>query len=182
MERRADRYGGREMRHSRSEDLLGAISRSPSPCVDLPTTASEDDLIAASALRDSGIYDEAVSSAGIAGPSRRRLSSSSRTVGVPVDPEDSIRDIVTENDLYRSVWINSLQSYYESSRYHHISIFFPKIYIQYLIVSMIYTKFLSRLEPLYNNGFPALEGEKNEEFLILKVKRLYEFFEIANYD
>ncbi|XP_011635431.1 uncharacterized protein LOC105426063 isoform X2 [Pogonomyrmex barbatus] len=100
MERRTDRYGAREMRHSRSEDLLGAISRSPSPCVDLPTTASEDDLIAASALRDSGIYDEAV---GSAGPSRRILSSSSRTVGVPVDPEDSIRDIVTENDLYRYV-------------------------------------------------------------------------------
>ncbi|KAL0112961.1 hypothetical protein PUN28_012305 [Cardiocondyla obscurior] len=88
------------MRHSRSEDLLGAISRSPSPCVDLPTTASEDDLIAASALRDSGIYDEAI---GIAGPSRRILSSSSRAVGIPVDPEDSIRDIVTENDLYRYV-------------------------------------------------------------------------------
>lgn len=97
------------MRHSRSEDLLGAISRSPSPCVDLPTTASEDDLIAASALRDSSIYDETVGSAGIAGPSRRILSSSSRTVGVPVDPEDSIRDIVTENDLYRSVRNNSFK-------------------------------------------------------------------------
>lgn len=103
MERRTDRYGVREMRHSRSEDLLGAISRSPSPCVDLPTTASEDDLIAASALRDSSIYDEVIGSVGVAGPSRRILSSSSRTVGVPVDPEDSIRDIVTENDLYRYV-------------------------------------------------------------------------------
>lgn len=109
MERRTDRYGAREMRHSRSEDLLGAISRSPSPCVNLPTTASEDDLIAASALRDSGIYDEAVGSAGVAGPSRRILSSSTRTVGVPVDPEDSIRDIVTENDLYRSVRNNSFK-------------------------------------------------------------------------
>lgn len=103
MERRTSRYGAREMRHSRSEDLLGAISRSPSPRIDLPTTTSEDDLIAASALRDSGIYDEAVGSSCIAGPSRRILSSSSRTVGVPVDPEDSIRDIVTENDLYRYV-------------------------------------------------------------------------------
>lgn len=95
MERRADRYGAREMRHSRSEDLLGAISRSPSPSIDLPTTTSEDDLIAASALRDSAVYDDVV-----AGPSRRILTPS-RAAGVPVDPEDSIRDIVTENDLYR---------------------------------------------------------------------------------
>ncbi|XP_077281907.1 uncharacterized protein LOC143908271 isoform X1 [Temnothorax americanus] len=138
MERRADRYGAREMRHSRSEDLLGAISRSPSPCVDLPATASEDDLIAASALRDSGIYDEAVDSAGIAGPSRRILSSSSRTVGVPVDPEDSIRDIVTENDLYRYVlfkrhydkYVDLAEkykeaksvAYYLEERYHEIKV------------------------------------------------------------
>lgn len=126
------------MRHSRSEDLLGAISRSPSPCVDLPTTASEDDLIAASALRDSGIYDEDVGSAGIAGPSRRILSSSSRTVGVPVDPEDSIRDIVTENDLYRYVlfkrhydkYVDLAEkykeaksvAYYLEERYHEIKV------------------------------------------------------------
>lgn len=103
--RRIDRYGTREMRHSRSEDLLGAISRSPSPSIDLPTATSEDDLIAASALRESNIYD---GSAGVsvAGPSRCILPSPSRVVGLPVDPEDSIRDIVTENDLYRSVRIN----------------------------------------------------------------------------
>lgn len=104
--RRIDRYGTREMRHSRSEDLLGAISRSPSPNVDLLTATSEDDLIAASALRESSIYDEAGVSIGVAGPSRCILSSPSRIVGVPVDPEDSIRDIVTENDLYRSVQDN----------------------------------------------------------------------------
>ncbi|KAM0730204.1 hypothetical protein ACS0PU_004081 [Formica fusca] len=101
--RRIDRYGTREMRHSRSEDLLGAISRSPSPNIDLPTATSEDDLIAASGLRDSNIYDEAGVSVGVAGPSRRILPSPSRVVGLPVDPEDSIRDIVTENDLYRYV-------------------------------------------------------------------------------
>ncbi|XP_011866515.1 PREDICTED: uncharacterized protein LOC105561283 isoform X2 [Vollenhovia emeryi] len=138
MERRADRYGAREMRHSRSEDLLGAISRSPSPCVDLQTTASEDDLIAASALRDSGIYDEASPGVGIAGPSRRILSSSSRTVGVPVDPEDSIRDIVTDNDLYRYVlfkrhydkYVDLAEkykeaksvAYYLEERYHEIKV------------------------------------------------------------
>ncbi|XP_020288013.1 uncharacterized protein LOC109856776 isoform X2 [Pseudomyrmex gracilis] len=95
------RYIAREMRHSRSEDLLGTFSRSPSPCVDLPTTASEDDLIAASGLRDSSAYNQAV---GVAGASRRSiLATPSRTVVVPVDPEDSIRDIVTENDLYRYV-------------------------------------------------------------------------------
>lgn len=103
MERRVDLYGGREMRHSKSEDLLGTISRSPSPNMDLPTATSEDDLIAASALRDSNVYDEAVGGVNlVVGPSRRILSSPPRTVGVPVDPEDSIRDIVTENDLYRS--------------------------------------------------------------------------------
>lgn len=106
--RRIDRYGTREMRHSRSEDLLGAISRSPSPNIDLPTATSEDDLIAASGLRDSGIYDEAEVSISVAGPSRCILSSPSRIVGVPVDPEDSIRDIVTENDLYRSVQDNAV--------------------------------------------------------------------------
>lgn len=110
MERRIDRYGGREMRHSRSEDLLGTISRSPSPSIDLPTTTSEDDLIAASALRDSGIYDEAVGGMGLAGPSRRILPSPSRAVGIPVDPEDSIRDIVTENDLYRSVYYTQMNN------------------------------------------------------------------------
>ncbi|EFN65895.1 hypothetical protein EAG_09198 [Camponotus floridanus] len=99
--RRIDRYGTREMRHSRSEDLLGAISRSPSPNIDLPTATSEDDLIAASALRDSNIYDGA--GVNVAGPSRCILPSPSRVVGLPVDPEDSIRDIVTENDLYRYV-------------------------------------------------------------------------------
>lgn len=102
--RRIDRYGTREMRHSRSEDLLGAISRSPSPNIDLPTATSEDDLIAASALRDSNIYEGA--GVNVAGPSRCILPSPSRVVGLPVDPEDSIRDIVTENDLYRSVQVN----------------------------------------------------------------------------
>ncbi|XP_043248802.1 uncharacterized protein LOC122395370 isoform X1 [Colletes gigas] len=94
------RYGGMEMRHSRSEDLLGVISgsRSPSPSVPLPSTASEDDLIAASALH------EATDSK----PPPCPLLSS-RVVGAPgvpadrIDPEDSIRDIVTENDLYRFV-------------------------------------------------------------------------------
>ncbi|XP_076171157.1 uncharacterized protein LOC143148578 isoform X1 [Ptiloglossa arizonensis] len=94
------RYGGMEMRHSRSEDLLGVISgsRSPSPSVPLPSTASEDDLIAASALH------EATDSKPPPCPllSSRVVGAS----GVPadrIDPEDSIRDIVTENDLYRFV-------------------------------------------------------------------------------
>ncbi|XP_078043162.1 uncharacterized protein LOC144473285 isoform X1 [Augochlora pura] len=94
------RYGGgMEMRHSRSEDLLGVISgsRSPSPSVPLTSTASEDDLIAASALH------EAIDTK----PPCPLLSSRVvRPPGVPadrIDPEDSIRDIVTENDLYRFV-------------------------------------------------------------------------------
>ncbi|XP_053971178.1 uncharacterized protein LOC128872470 isoform X1 [Hylaeus volcanicus] len=94
------RFGGMEMRHSRSEDLLGVISgsRSPSPSVPLPSTASEDDLIAASALHEAADSKP---------PPCRLLSS--RVVGPPgvpadrIDPEDSIRDIVTENDLYRFV-------------------------------------------------------------------------------
>ena len=89
-----------EMRHSRSEDLLGVISssRSPSPVLPLPSTASEDDLIAASALHeaaDSKPPPCPLLSSRVAGPQ-----------GVPadrIDPEDSIRDIVTENDLYRFV-------------------------------------------------------------------------------
>ncbi|KAK1118640.1 hypothetical protein K0M31_014945 [Melipona bicolor] len=95
------RYGAMEMRHSRSEDLLGVISssRSPSPNVPLPSTASEDDLIAASALHEA--TDSVVK------PACPLLSS--RVAGPPgfladrIDPEDSIRDIVTENDLYRFV-------------------------------------------------------------------------------
>lgn len=94
------RYGVMEMRHSKSEDLLGAItsgSRSPSPSVCLPTTASEDDLIATTALREG---DNDIRR------SPRAILRSSRAAGLPadrIDPEDSIRDIVTENDLYRSV-------------------------------------------------------------------------------
>lgn len=92
------RYGGgMEMRHSRSEDLLGVISgsRSPSPSVPLTSTASEDDLIAASALHEDTKPPCPLLSSRVVRPS-----------GVPadrIDPEDSIRDIVTENDLYRFV-------------------------------------------------------------------------------
>lgn len=104
------RYAATEMRHSRSEDLLGAIagcSRSPSPSVGLPTTASEDDLIASSALRDADVYASAVVVAnGARRPSRPiPILPPSRAAGLlpadRIDPEDSIRDIVTENDLYR---------------------------------------------------------------------------------
>lgn len=95
------RYGAMEMRHSKSEDLLGVIggSRSPSPSVALPSTASEDDLIAASALHEA--TDTTVK------PGCPLLSSRvAGAAGIPadrIDPEDSIRDIVTENDLYRFV-------------------------------------------------------------------------------
>ncbi|XP_035730742.1 keratin, type II cytoskeletal 1-like [Vespa mandarinia] len=144
-----------EMRHSKSEDLLGAIpnSRSTSPTIGLlPSTASEDDLIAASALHEStdrhrhrvvvAAAAAAAAAAAIADTTRRLPPSSSTTssspssssstktpnknndnrsttttnlfatkfVGTPpglltdrIDPEDSIRDIVTENDLYRFV-------------------------------------------------------------------------------
>ncbi|KAF7394645.1 hypothetical protein HZH66_007819 [Vespula vulgaris] len=140
-----------EMRHSKSEDLLGAIpnSRSTSPTIGLlPSTASEDDLIAASALHESTdrhrhrvvVAAAAAAAAAAAIADTRRLPSSSSSssspsssstapnnnnnntsttttnlfaskfVGPPaglltdrIDPEDSIRDIVTENDLYRFV-------------------------------------------------------------------------------
>lgn len=96
------RYGGgMEMRHSRSEDLLGVISgsRSPSPAVALATTASEDDLIAATALHEVQ-HSPAPSTCPLL------PSTLNGPQGVPpdrIDPEDSIRDIVTENDLYRFV-------------------------------------------------------------------------------
>lgn len=118
-----------EMRHSRSEDLLGAIpnSRSCSPTIGLPSTASEDDLIAASALHEAATDHHRHRHRVAAIADGRRLppspSSSSTTPSTPtstlfaskfvgtsaalltdrIDPEDSIRDIVTENDLYRFV-------------------------------------------------------------------------------
>lgn len=84
-------YRNSEMRHSRSEDVLGPGTRSPSP---LLATASEDDLIAASALRDCDSSPPCSSSMTL--PPRTPLPLADR-----IDPEDSIRDIVTENDLYR---------------------------------------------------------------------------------
>ncbi|EFN76439.1 hypothetical protein EAI_09064 [Harpegnathos saltator] len=112
----AGRYAVTEMRHSRGEDLLGAMpgSRSPSPAVTLPATASEGDLIASSALRDvDGCGDTDGGGGGGGGdctaagrPSRPIILSPPRAPGVladRIDPEDSIRDIVTENDLYRFV-------------------------------------------------------------------------------
>lgn len=91
-----------EMRHSRSEDLLGPPVRTPSPPPAILTAAaSEDDLVAASAL-------SAATSSTSAKPNCSFLAP--RAPGSPhmnpdrVDPEDSIRDIVTENDLYRRVF------------------------------------------------------------------------------
>ncbi|XP_031787373.1 uncharacterized protein LOC100680036 isoform X1 [Nasonia vitripennis] len=86
-----------EMRHSRSEDLLGpATNRSPSPPPVITAAASEDDLVAASAL--SGSSPRA--SCSLLGP---RAPGSPGMIADRLDPEDSIRDIVTENDLYRFV-------------------------------------------------------------------------------
>ena len=83
-----------EMRHSKSEDLLGTQTpRSPSPLI--TTAASEDDLIASTALNNATT------------PVGNRIRLPKSPPGSPgvladrVDPEDSIRDIVTENDLYR---------------------------------------------------------------------------------
>ncbi|XP_015186570.1 PREDICTED: uncharacterized protein LOC107071786 isoform X2 [Polistes dominula] len=140
-----------EMRHSKSEDLLGVIpnSRSTSPSIGLPSTASEDDLIAASALHEASDRDRErhhrhrvnavigdtrrlpttttnISSSLPSSSSSSSTSSNTTTthnstpntttlfaskfVTTPaglltdrIDPEDSIRDIVTENDLYRFV-------------------------------------------------------------------------------
>ncbi|XP_057333721.1 uncharacterized protein LOC130672927 isoform X2 [Microplitis mediator] len=117
-----------EMRHSRSEDILGvagpgAPTRSPSPYFHEQTCASEDDLVASSALRDasssSSLLQDAMYSYG-----RRSAASPPPTFGADrVDPEDSIRDIVTENDLYRFVLFKrhydkyvALAEKYEESR------------------------------------------------------------------
>lgn len=84
-----------EMRHSRSEDLLGpATNRSPSPPPVIAAAASEDDLVAASALSGSSPRP----SCSLLG---HRAPGSPGMIADRVDPEDSIRDIVTENDLYR---------------------------------------------------------------------------------
>lgn len=91
-----------EMRHSRSEDLLEA-ARTPSPL--LASAASEDDLVAAGALQEcppspppscltpnpirQSLHIDPL-------PNVHCLSTADR-----VDPQDTIRDIVSENDLYR---------------------------------------------------------------------------------
>jgi len=85
-------YSAREMLQCKNYNLLGLISRSSNSNINLPITTSEDDLIAVSG--DSRIYDETISD----------MKKSRRVPplrGVPVDPEDSIRDIVSEDDLYR---------------------------------------------------------------------------------
>lgn len=96
------RYGAMEMRHSRSEDLLGVISssRSPSPSVPLTSTASEDDLIAASALHEASDSGNAKAACPLLSS---RVAGPAGFLADRIDPEDSIRDIVTENDLYRFV-------------------------------------------------------------------------------
>ncbi|XP_015609235.1 uncharacterized protein LOC107274520 isoform X2 [Cephus cinctus] len=88
-------YRNSEMRHSRSEDLLGTTTRTPSP---LLTTASEDDLVAATALRDCSPCSPCPPC-----PLPSRSAGSPGALADHIDPGDSIRDIVTENDLYRFV-------------------------------------------------------------------------------
>ena len=87
-----------EMRHSRSEDLLQQstpASRSPSPPASaalVQQAVSEDDLVAASALAPKHHHHHGLLA---------RPPGSPGLLADRVDPEDSIRDIVTENDLYR---------------------------------------------------------------------------------
>lgn len=87
-----------EIRHSKSEDLLGPPSpRSQSPLV--AAAVSEDDLIAATALNSTSCMGPNTNSQ----PSllMRAPGSPTGVLADRIDPEDSIRDIVTENDLYR---------------------------------------------------------------------------------
>lgn len=85
-----------EMRHSRSEDLLGPSTarRSPSPPMLMAAAASEDDLVAASALNGTSSPTRVIGPRPPAG-----------VLADKIDPEDSIKDIVTENDLYR--WVGN---------------------------------------------------------------------------
>lgn len=71
-----------EMRHSKSEDLLNPTSRPPTSSA---TAVSEDDLIAYTSCTT--LLSEATGSQG--------------SLTDRIDPVDSIRDIVSENDLYR---------------------------------------------------------------------------------
>lgn len=99
----ATSYRNSEMRHSRSEDLLGA-GRPLSP---LLAAASEDDLVASTALHE------------CASPPATPCYRPPRTPGPPgpladrIDPEDSIRDIVTENDLYRFVVVVAISIFFK---------------------------------------------------------------------
>uniref|UniRef100_A0ABD2X1R6 Uncharacterized protein n=1 Tax=Trichogramma kaykai TaxID=54128 RepID=A0ABD2X1R6_9HYME len=112
-----------EMRHSRSEDLLqqaAAAPRSPSPSnakagagggggaagpapLLVNQAVSEDDLHAASSLDPPLRGPSAAVAAGLVLRAAGPAGSSPGLLADRVDPEDSIRDIVTENDLYRFV-------------------------------------------------------------------------------
>ncbi|XP_047356506.1 mucin-21-like [Vespa velutina] len=104
-----------EMRHSKSEDLLGAIpnSRSTSPTIGLlPSTASEDDLIAASALHEStdrhrhrvvvAAAAAAAAAAAIADTTRRLPPSSSTTSSSPSSSSSSSTKTPNKNNDNRS--------------------------------------------------------------------------------
>ncbi|XP_034941560.1 uncharacterized protein [Chelonus insularis] len=116
-----------EMRHSRSEDILGASgadapTRTPSSYLHEQACASEDDLVASSALRDASSSTNLLQDSIYPYGNRRSAASPPPTFD-RADPEDSIRDIVTENDLYRFVLFKrhydkyvALAEKYEESR------------------------------------------------------------------
>ncbi|XP_015127235.1 uncharacterized protein LOC107048540 isoform X1 [Diachasma alloeum] len=123
-------YRNSEMRHSRSEDILGgsgpgAPTRTPSPLLHEQTCASEDDLVASSALRDASSTSSLLQGGHSFCPYNGRATASPppNFATDRIDPEDSIRDIVSENDLYRYVLFKrhydkyiALSEKYEESR------------------------------------------------------------------
>lgn len=101
-------YRNSEMRHSRSEDILGGVgigtpTRTQNPLLLEQGCASEDDLVATTALRDASSSSSLLQHSIYSYGGRRNATSPPPTFNATdrIDPEDSIRDIVTENDLYR---------------------------------------------------------------------------------
>ncbi|KAK0181041.1 hypothetical protein PV327_003362 [Microctonus hyperodae] len=123
-------YRNSEMRHSRSEDILGGVgvgtpTRTQSPLLLDQGCASEDDLVATTALRDASSSSSLLQHSIYSYGGRRNATSPPPTFNATdrIDPEDSIRDIVTENDLYKFVLFKrhydkyvALAEKYEESR------------------------------------------------------------------
>lgn len=107
-------YRNSDMRHSKSEDVLGQLSVTPTKTSnsllhEKNLCASEDDLIASTALIDSSTSSSSTINLIHNNDDLKNFCKKKTKIcgieenfhGDKIDPEDSIRDIVSDNDLYR---------------------------------------------------------------------------------